>query len=529
MDPIRFAIERPVAVIAIVIMAVLFGVLALTRIPIQLTPDVRKPVLEITTNWSGAAPAEIEREIVNPQEEEMKGLEGLETIISRSETGRARLTLEFAIGTDMNRALLLVANRLDRVADYPDEAGEPTIDTSGSDDNPIAWIIMTREPGNTRPVEQYGDFVEDVVQERLERVEGVARVNVFGGVSRELQVLIDPEQLAKFRLTIPQVLDRLRSESVSVSAGDIDEGKRRYVVRAEGELNTERAIEDVVLRSGAAGAVGSPLGRVYVRDIATVQFGYKEPTASIRRMGEPAIAINAVREGGANVIETMEGIRAAIEELRVGELAREGLTLTQVYDETIYIESAIDLVIQNIWVGGLLAAGILLMFLRSPRATLVISIAIPVSIVASFVAMAALGRTLNVISLAGIAFAVGMVVDAAIVVLENIYRLRQQGKPAAVAAYEGASQVWGAILVSALTTVLVFIPILVMDLEAGQLFRDIAVAISVSVMLSLVVAVTVIPALCNRLLGRGQSLGVTPLPIIDPLGRAFSGVVQSYA
>ena len=497
MDPIRLAIDRPIAVVAAVMMAVLFGALALNRIPIQLIPDVRKPVIEIETSWPGAAPAEIEREIVNQQEDELRGLEGLETMISRSETGRAQITLEFAIGTNMDRSLLLVANRLDRVSSYPAEANEPTLKTSGSDDNPIAWIIIKRAPDVTRPIEQFGDFINDVIKERLERVEGVGTVNVYGGVSRELQIIANPEKLSKFRLTIPEVVAKLRSENISLSAGDVDEGKRRYVVRAEGELNTIEAIGAVVVRSEAASG-GARSGRVFVRDIADIRFGYKEPTTRIRHKGESAIAVNAVREAGANVIETMEGIRAALDELSAGAVARERLTIEQVYDETVYIDGAIDLVISNIWIGGLLAASVLLLFLRSPSATLVISIAIPVSIVASFVAMAAMGRTLNVISLAGIAFAVGMVVDAAIVVLENIYRLRQQGLAPREAAYEGARQVWGAILVSALTTVMVFIPILVMELEAGQLFRDIAVAISVSVILSLVVAVTVIPALTSR-------------------------------
>ena len=528
MDIIRIAIERPVAVIAAVLMAVMFGALALSRIPIQLTPDVRKPVIEVETIWSGAAPAEVEREIVNPQEEELKGLSGLETMTSRSETGRARIELEFAIGTNMDRALMLVANRLDRVSGYPAEANEPTLDPSGSDDNPIAWMILKRAEGVTRAMQEFGDFANDVVAERLERVEGVAATNVFGGVERELQVVIDPAELARFRLTVPDVVATLRRESVSVSAGDIDEGKRRYVVRAEGELNTVEAVRSVVLRSGAAGTTDA-LGRVFVRDVADVRFGYKQPTARIRQNGEAAIAVNAVREQGANVIETMEGIREALAELRDGPLAAEGLTITQVYDETVYIEGAIDLVIQNIWVGGLLAAGVLLLFLRSGRATLVVSLAIPVSIVASFVAMAAMGRTLNVISLAGIAFAVGMVVDAAIVVLENIYRLRQSGMPAARASYEGARQVWGAILVSALTTVMVFLPILVMELEAGQLFRDLAVAISVSVVLSLLVAVTVIPALTARLFGGGVALSGMRLPIIDHFGQLFAWLVRGYA
>ncbi|MEM0991029.1 MAG: efflux RND transporter permease subunit [Pseudomonadota bacterium] len=524
MDLIRIAIERPIAVIAAVMMAVMFGWLALTQIPIQLIPDVRKPVIEVETDWFGAAPAEVEREIVNEQEDVLKGLAGLESIISRAETGQATVTLEFAVGTDMDQALLLVSNRLDRVSNYPDEADAPILSTSGSDDNPITWIILKRAPGNDREMSTYGDFADEIIKSRLERVDGVATVNVYGGVARELQVLVDPERLSAYRLTIPEVVNRLRSENVSLSAGDLDEGKRRYVVRAEGELNTISAIENVVLRSDPGG------GRVFVRDVANVTFGYGDPVARIRHKGEPAIAINAVRNTGANVIETMEGIRVAIKELVDGPLEREGLTFEQVYDETIYIDGAIELVTQNIWIGGLLAAGVLLLFLRSGRATLVVSIAIPVSIVASFVAMAAMGRTLNVISLAGIAFAVGMVVDAAIVVLENIYRLRQQGKSPQEAAYEGARQVWGAILVSALTTVMVFIPILVMELEAGQLFRDIAVAISVSVILSLVVAVTVVPALCAKLLGGGRArLSIMPVPVVDHLGRAFAGLINAYA
>lgn len=525
MDPIRIAIERPIAVIAAVLMAVMFGVLALTQIPIQLIPDVRKPIIEVKTAWPGAAPAEVEREIINEQEDVLKGLTGLESIISRAETGSAIVTLEFAIGTNMDRALLLVSNRLDRVNNYPDEANEPTLDTSGSGDNPIAWIILKRGDGNTREMATYGDFAEDVIKARIERVDGVSLVNIYGGVRRELQVLVNPERLAAYRLTIPDVVERLRSENVSLSAGDVDEGKRRYVVRAEGELNTIEAISNVVLRSNSGSG-----GRVFVRDVAEVKFGYGDPVARIRHKGEAAIAVNAVRETGANVIETMAGLRVAIQDLADGPLARENLTFEQVYDETVYIDGAIDLVIQNIWVGGVLAAIVLLLFLRSWRATLVVSVAIPVSIVASFVAMAMLGRTLNVISLAGIAFAVGMVVDAAIVVLENIYRLRQQGMEPRKAAYEGAKQVWGAILVSALTTVMVFIPILVMELEAGQLFRDIAVAISVSVVLSLVVAVTVVPAICAKVLGGGKArLSVMPLPVVDQFGRGFAWLMVGYA
>jgi len=522
MNPIRLAIERPTAVMAAVLMIVMFGLVTLDAIPIQLTPDVRKPVIDLQTVWSGAAPAEIEREIVNRQEEVLKGLEGLEKIISETQDGRARITLEFQIGTNMDKALLLVANRLDRVDGYPDEVKQPTIRTSSSDDNPITWIVLLRTDGNTRDIHTYGDFAEDVIQDRIERVNGVSRVNVYGGSKRQMEVIVHPERMARYGLTVTEVVNTLRAANASISAGDVDEGKRRYVVRTEGEFSKLEDVRAVLLRSSTDDASGR-IGRVTVDDIATVQFNVKEPVSRIRFNGQPAMAINAIKENGANVIEVMTGIRAAIKELNDGPLPDSGLQLRQVYDETVYIDSSIDLVQQNIFVGGALAALMLLIFLRSGRATLVVSLAIPVSVIGAFVAMAALGRSLNVVSLAGIAFAVGMVVDAAIVVLENIYRFREQGMTRREAAYRGAAQVWSAILVSALTTVMVFIPILVMELEVGQLFRDIAVALSVSVLLSLIVAITVIPALSNRLLKEkfSDTESHLRLPIIDNFASWF--------
>ncbi len=530
MNLIRISIERPIAVISAVLMTVMFGWVALQTIPIQLTPDVNRPQITVRTVWPGAAPVEVEREITNRQEEELKGITGLTSIESQSEQGRATITLEFDIGTNMDRSLLLVANRLDRVTGYPEEADEPTLRTAGAEDQAIAWFIVTRQDGNTRPMHEYGEFIEDFVAERVERVAGVGEVTIFGGSELEIQVVVQPALLARYQLTVSDVVSALRRSNAAISAGDVEEGKRRYVVRTEGELNTVEAVREVVLRSIRDEATGR-LARVTVGDIAKVELAYKEPVSDIRILGEHAIAFNAKRESGANVIETMAGIAAAVDELNAGTIPDAALEMRQVYDETIYINSAVDLVQQNIWVGGTLAAIILIVFLRSLRATTIVSIAIPVSVVGSFVAMAALGRSINVISLAGLAFAVGMVVDAAIVVLENIYRLRQTGMPAHRAAFEGARQVWGAVLVSALTTVMVFIPILVMNLEVGQLFRDIAVAISVSVTLSLVVSITVLPALASRMLASSRT-GVEarpfPLPGLDHFARGFVALVLGY-
>ena len=442
MNLIRTSIDRPIAVISAVIMVVLFGWLALQTIPIQLTPDVNKPVITITTFWRGAAPAEIEREITNRQEEALKGINGLAAIESASSNGRAQVSLTFEIGTNMDKALLLVSNRLDRVNGYPDEADEPTLSLAGSEDRPIAWFTITRKPGNDTPVHEFGDFLEDVVRDRIESVDGVSEVSVYGGSEREIRVTTRPDLLARYRLTVSDVVNALRRANAAISAGDVDEGKRSYVVRTDGELNTIEAIREVVLRSQQDPNTGR-IGRVTVGDIAEVSFDFKDASASIRQLGEPALAFNAKRETGANVIETMAGIRTAIKQLANGPVAAAGLEMRQVYDETDYINAAIDLVQSNIVYGGILAALILLLFLRSPRATLIVTVAIPVSVVGSFVAMAALGRSINVISLAGLAFAVGMVVDAAIVVLENIFRLREKGLEPRRAAYDGASQVWG--------------------------------------------------------------------------------------
>jgi hydrophobic/amphiphilic exporter-1 (mainly G- bacteria), HAE1 family len=518
----RISIERPTAVIAGLLMIVIFGIVALKTIPIQMTPDVRRPVIQIRTYWSGAAPAEVEREITNIIEKELTGIPGLFEISSRSQQGRSFVTMSFNVDQDMDKAFQVVSNRLISISDLPSDVRGPSMRTSGSEDRPIARIALRHLPGNTRNLETYGDIVNEQILDRLERVSGVSRVYIWGGSERELRIVIEPEIMALYGLGISQVMTALRGANASISAGSVDEGKRRYIVRTEAETTTIKRAMAVVLRTTVDAETGH-IGRTTVGDIGTVEFGYKQPTSYRRFLGAPAITINVVRESGANVIKTMDDLKGVIDELNDEILPDHGLKLTHIYDETVYIESAIGLVKQNIWVGGALAALILLLFLRSPAATLIISTAIPVSVVGTFVVMAALGRSINVISLAGIAFAVGMVVDAAIVVLENIYRHRQEGKSAGEAALAGVTQVWGAILASVLTTVVVFIPLLTLNLQVGQLFRDIAVAISVSVVLSLLVSMTLIPTMGNKLLAGAGGAGPRwfRLPVIDELGRGF--------
>ena len=526
---IDLAVRRPVGVLSVVLMVVLMGWLALKIIPIQLTPDVRKPLIFVQTSWPGASPAEIEREIIIPQEEKLKGLEGLETMESRARRGRGQIVLEFNINSDRNRSILLINNRLQQVGNLPEEAGEPILRTRDTDDNPIAYFSIKRLSGNSRSIRSYGDFVDDVVRDRLERVNGVAAVNIYGGNESEIRVIIDPRRLAHYRMTVTDLNNALRGTNISISAGEVDEGKRRYTVRTESELNTIARVREVILRTNRDPVTGRIL-RVRVGDIAEVEYGHKRRDARIRDMGDQAMVVNAIRDTGANVIETMQGIKAVVNELNRDLMPKMGLEMKQVHDDTVYINSAIDLVTQNIWIGGTLAAFVLLIFLRSFGATAVVSLAIPVSVIGSFVALAALGRSINVISLAGIAFAVGMVVDAAIVVLENIFRHREMGRAKLEGAIQGASEVWGAIMASAVTTVVVFAPILVMNLVVGQLFRDIAVALSVAVLLSLIVSITVVPALANKLLGNNthKISGARNIPVIDHFARGFVHFVMGF-
>ena len=526
MNLIKASLERPIAIVSVIVMTIILGIVALERIPIQIAPDVNKPVISVTTYWFGASPYEMEREIVNKQEDALQGVEGSKRITAETREGRAKLEIEFDMSTNMDKALLLVSNRLNQIDDYPIDAGEPTLDTSGLDDNAIAWFILTRTQGNEQNIAAYGDIVKDIIQDSLERVPGVARTNAYGSSETELRITIDPEKMAYYRLTVDRVMEIIRAANSSISAGDVNEGKREYIVRTEGELQTLEQVREIVLISEKD--LNGRYGRVIINDIAQVEFTYKEPRAIIRYLGENSIAINAIRQSGANVIDVMNEIKKTTNDLNQNILPQLGLKIEQVYDETIYIDSAVQLVRQNIWMGGILAVIILLIFLRSWQSTIVIAVSIPISIVAAFVAMALLGKTINVISLAGIAFAVGMVVDAAIVVLENIFRLKEKGMPTKEAAYKGTSQVWQAVMVSALTTVLVFVPILIMELEAGQLLQDIAVAISVAVLMSLIVSATILPALTYWILSKNKSSSFFKIALLDNIGTFTSTLILKY-
>lgn len=593
MNLIKAFVHSPVKVSVGVLLVSLFGAVALTSMPMQLTPEVQRPTITVETRWPGASPQEVEQEIIIEQEEQLKSVEGIIKLSSESADSKGTVTLEFLVGTPMSQAVVDVIGKLEQVREYPEEADKPVISTANAADRPIAWFILSAtrptdeqliefqqnhpqvhdEIGDVRTAHNPGlamlrlrllakeypaasellpppemevtklkRFCEDEIEARFERVPGVAQSNVIGGQEEEMQVIIDPQLLAARQLTIADVRNVLRGQNEDTSGGDFWEGKRRWVVRTLGQFESPKDVEDQLL----ANQNGAP---VYVKDVAKVELGYKKPDGLVRRFGESSIAINCQRQTGANVLDVMKGLRAVNQELNDSILADRGLTLTQVYDETDYIYSSVDLVKQNLFIGGALTMIVLMSFLHlgirtilfvpviavtavastflSPwffvitmaailgagfwfaRGALVVGLAIPTSIIGTFLILQVLDRSLNVISLAGMAFAVGMLVDNAVVVLENIYRRHSLGEDPETAAIKGTAEVWGAIVASTLTTIAVFLPIVFIQEEAGQLFRDIALAISGAVALSLVVSMTVIPAASSKLFSGRSSASVS--------------------
>jgi len=525
MGILRWCIEHPVSVSVGVLLLVMAGAIGLREIPIQLTPTVSKPQITVTTTWPGRSPVEVIDEVTKEQEEFLKNITNLDTMSSSTEEGQTVITLDFVVGADITRALQEVSDALRQVPSYPDEVDEPTIvaaDGANTASGAIAWIIIDFDDEALARHRGYDlttlfDALDKEVKPFLERIEGVAQVNVFGGREREARVYADPVALAQRGLNHIDVVNALRSENQNVSAGSISEGKREYRVRLIGRFERPEQVLDTIV----AYRDGRP---VFVRDVATIEIGHTKKRGFVRSLARPAIAINVIRQSDSNVMDIMAELKTRLAEVESDILPNTGgrsdagpvgpdLRLRQVYDETTYIESAISLVTQNLWVGGTIAALVLLLFLRSWRATGIIAVAIPISVVGTFLVLLALGRTLNVVSLAGLAFAVGMVVDNSIVVLENIDRRLSSGQSAPRAALLGGAEVWGAIVASTLTTVAVFIPVLTIQEEAGQLFRDIAIAIVASVSLSLIVSVFVIPTACSRWLKAPKERG--------PIARAF--------
>ncbi|HUG52837.1 MAG TPA: efflux RND transporter permease subunit [Vicinamibacteria bacterium] len=484
MRSIEFSVRRPVTVAMTTVAVVLFGLVALQRLPINLLPDLSYPSLTIETRFAGAAPAEVETLVTRPLEEAVGVLAGVRRISSRSRPGLSQVVLEFDWGREMSLASLDVRQKVDLVV-LPKETEKPVILRFDPASDPILRLYLTG--GSNLYRQRY--VAEEILKKDLESIDGVAAVKVSGGLEEEIQVRLDEQKLALVGLTPKDVQDVLARENVNQAGGSLYEEEARYLVRANNEF---RGLDDI-LRT----IVSEKEGRtVRVADLGTVARGHKRREVVTRFGGQEAVELAVYKEGDANTVRLARAVRTRLQSLEK-ELP-EGVKVGTGVDQSRFIESSIDEVMGNALLGGLLAMIVLYLFLKDVFSTLIVGISIPVSIVATFFLMYRMGVSLNIMSLGGLALGVGMLVDNAIVVLEAIFSRRERGEGALEAASKGASEVGMAVVASTLTTVAVFLPVVFVEGFAAQLFRDQALTVSFSLLASLAVALTLIPMIAAR-------------------------------
>jgi len=470
------------------------GILAAFRVPVQMIPDLEVRTVSIQTSWPGATPQDVEKEILIEQEEYLRTLPNMQRLESSATSGRAVIELDFPFGVDMTQTLIEVNNALNQVPSYPENVDEPRVFANSFSANSFMYFAVSPLQGNPRglDMDMMRDFIVDNVRTRLSGVPGVSQVNISGGAERQVQILLDPNRLADRQLTILDVRDAIRSRNRDVSGGQIDSGKRRYLLRTVGRFDTVDALEDLIIARR-----GDSLIRL--SDVAEVRFDHFEVQSLSYFNAEPIIFMSVNREAGSNVIDIKYAMLDAVEQVNEEVLRPNGMQAHLIAEDAGYVEASIRNVWLNLTLGALFATGVMFLFLRSARATAVGVMGIPICTIAAFIGLLAAGRTINVISLAGVAFAIGMTLDNSIVVIESIELKRRQGLDRFRAAVEGVRDVWSAVLASTLTTILVFLPVLFIREEAGQLYSDVAIAISASILASMLVAITLVPTASARL------------------------------
>ncbi|MBF0383276.1 MAG: efflux RND transporter permease subunit [Magnetococcales bacterium] len=476
------------AAVATLIIIVL-GVVAALKIPIQMIPDLEVRTISIRTGWPGATPHDVEKEILIEQEERLRSVPSLQRLVSSASFGGARIELEFPFGINLNETLIEVMNALSQVPSYPGNVKEPRIYATSFSANSFMYFRVTPLPGNPRNLNMIPmqDFIEDNVATRMETVPGISSVSVYGGAERQIQIRIDPSRLAEHSLTVPKIRSVIRQRNRDISGGEIESGKRRYLLRTIGRFRDVEALKGLIV---------SQQGDAVLRlgDISEVRLGHFEVTRFSYTDGKPAIGLSVRRQAGSNVIDIKRALLPKVDAINNEVLKPAGMTMYLVADDVGYVEASIYNVWTNLLIGASLASFIMFLFLRSVRMTAIGVIGIPVCTIAAFLGLIMAGRTINVISLAGVAFAIGMTLDNTIVVLENTELAWRKGLDRWQSAIQGVSKVWPAVLASTLTTVLVFAPIIFIDEEAGQLYSDVAIAICASIMTSMLVAIMVVPA-----------------------------------
>lgn len=499
MNITRSSVKNPAAIIVIAVLIVLFGFISIMKLPIQLTPDIEQPQINIGTGWRAAAPEEIESVIIEPIENVVKNTRGVTDVTTNIQRGFGNITLTFDVGTDMQRATLDVLNNLNQAPPLPLDAFEPVVSAGGGRGGPNAASLLVRPiPGNDLPdLANHQKLIEDVIEPRLARIPGVGQVNLNSQRPQELRITFDAYQTAALGIQVSQISSTI-ARAADVSGGFADVGRRQYTVRFAGQYDVNSLKEMIVSYSGQR--------PVFLKDIATVEETLVDRFGFTLRDGAPAYYITITRGNDANTVQLLDDVNAAIDELNNGVLLDAGLMIDLSFDSSVHIRNALTLVKSNLGLGVLLALGILWFFLRGWKATLIIAMTIPLSVMVAFLALSLLERSLNVISLAGLAFAVGLVLDAAIIVQENIVRLRSEGMQGKKAVLKGAGQVTGALFASTATSVAIFLPILFMEGIEGQLFSDLALTLSIAVIASLVTAISILPVASHFLLSEDRSV-----------------------
>ncbi|TVQ55657.1 MAG: efflux RND transporter permease subunit [Rhodobacteraceae bacterium] len=485
-------LRRPVLATVINLVVIVVGVVAATRLPVRELPDIDAATVTVRTSYTGAAPAVVDAQITEPIEAAIAGVAGVKTISSRSQRGDSRIRVDFVTGRDIDEATNDVRAAVGRIADrLPDEAGEPRIFKNDSDADPVlrVAIVSTR----MSPAE-ITDFAERVIVDRLATLDGVSQVDINGRRRFAMRVALDPQALAARRLTVADVADALRANNLELPAGEVISLTRQFQLRAETRLATPEAFENVVLSV----VDGAP---VRLGDVAEVFVGVENDTTLVRNDGRASVGLSVLRQSQANTIAISDAVRAAIADLE--PLLPDGMEVFVTSDDAVFIRASIVEVVQTLAIAVALVVLVIFLFLGSPTATLVPAITIPIALIGAFIGIYALGYSINILTLFAMILAIGIVVDDAIVVLENIQRRVEEGVAPLAAAALGAREVGFAVVATSLTLISVFVPISFLEGQIGRLFTEFGMVLAIAVAFSTFVALTLCPVLCAKLLRRG--------------------------
>ncbi len=481
------SIKRPVFATVLSLLIVVFGLAALLGLPVREYPDIDPPVVSISTDYTGAAAEVVDTQITQVIEGAISGIEGIRSIESSTEQGESRTSIEFSTSRDVDIAANDVRDAVSRVANQlPDEADPPVVRKADSDARPMMWVTLRSDIWDSA---ELSDFAERVLADRLSVLDGVADVRIGGERRYAIRVWLDRERLAARDITVAEVERALRANNVELPAGSVDSSTRNFTVRAEGRLTDVEQFRDLVIRRD-----GNDLLRL--GEVANVQMGVESDVSRLRANGQTAIGMGVIRQSKANTVAVSDAVRAELVKIR--ETLPPEVTIAESYDESIFIRASIKEVVTTLAIAVSLVILVIFLFLRSWRATLIPAVTIPVAVIGAFIGLGFLGFSINVLTLLAVILAIGLVVDDAIVMLENIQRRIDEGEPPLLASYRGAKQVAFAVIATTLTLVAVFVPISFMGGNVGRLFAEFGFTLAAAVVVSSLVALTLAPMLCSK-------------------------------